>query len=77
MIRKNNKRLPTQLHRWHGDVIRLQQVMYENGYDADYDDAANIWEEYSDDLAAGWIGLPEEDGELWELIEHRVKRASL
>ena len=73
MIRRIFKK-PTQIHRHHADVERLQRVMLQNGYEADYDDAANIWEEYSDSFAAGWLYLPKDDDELWEIIEDMVQR---
>jgi len=73
MIRRIESK-PKQLHRCHNDVIRLQAVILQNGYEADYEDAANIWEDYSDSYAAGWLGLPDDDNELWQIIEDRVER---
>jgi hypothetical protein len=73
MIRKIENK-PMSIHRHHSDVERLQRVMLQNGYEADYDSAAGIWEDYSDDYAAGWLGMPEEDDELWQRIEDRVER---
>jgi hypothetical protein len=61
-------------HRHHSDVERLQRVMLQNGYEADLRSAAGIWEDYSDDYAAGWLGMPDDDEELWQTIEHRVER---
>lgn len=62
------------MHRHHNDVERLQRVILHNGYESDYDDAANIWEDYSDSYAAGWLYLPDDDNELWSMIEGRVER---
>ena len=73
MIRKIIKE-DDYIHRHHSDVERLQRVMLQNGYEADLRSAADIWEEYSDDYAAGWLGMPENDDELWETIESRVER---
>ena len=60
-------------HRHQSDVERLQRVMLANGYDADLQSAAGIWEEYSDDYAAGWMGMPDDDNELWQIIQLRVE----
>jgi hypothetical protein len=73
MIRKIEKKMMS-IHLHHSDVERLQHVMLQNGYDADYDSAAGIWQEYSDDNAAGWLSLPEDDDKLWETVAHRVER---
>ena len=61
-------------HRHLQDVLRLQRVMLENGYEADLPSAAQIWEDYSDDRRAGWLYLPDDDSELWQEIKHRVEQ---
>jgi hypothetical protein len=76
MIRKIENK-PIQTHRHHSDVERLQRVMLQNGYEADYNDAANIWDDYSDAYAAGWLGMPEDDNELWDEIKNRVEDAAI
>jgi hypothetical protein len=48
--------------------------MLENGYEADLPSAAQIWEDSSDDMCAGWIFLPDDDSELWQEIECRVEQ---
>lgn len=75
MIRKN-RYTDNYQHRHQSDVERLQRVMLQNGYDADLPSAADIWEEYSDDYAAGWLGMPDDDIELWETIKYRVEEAA-
>ena len=61
-------------HRWIEDVKRIQSVLLVNGYEADLKDCADLWEEYSDDMCAGWIGLPEDDEDLWMTIENRIEK---
>ena len=63
-------------HRHHYDVVRLQTVMRLNGYEADLRSAAGIWEEISDTFAAGWMGLPKDDEDLWEAIRVQVEAQS-
>ena len=58
------------------DVERLQRVMLQNGYDADFRSAADIWKDYSDDYAAEWLGMPDDDIELWETIRYKVEEVA-
>lgn len=60
-------------HRHIDDVVRIKKVMFENGYECDLPDAAGIWEDYSDSMAAGWMFLPYYDDELWIMIECSVE----
>lgn len=60
-------------HRHKEDIIRIKQIMLNNGYEADLSDAAELWEDYSDSLAAGWINLPKDDDELWSIIKYDVE----
>lgn len=60
-------------HRHLSDVKRIQEVLMKNGYDADLPSCAEIWEEHSDSYAAGWLGLPSDDNEIWGVIEYEVK----
>lgn len=63
-------------HRHLDDVERIFKVIRENGYYPTMSSCADIWEEYSDISAAGWLGLPPSDLELWDIIKHRVKLKS-
>ena len=60
-------------HRHQSDVERLQRVMLAHGYDADLPSAADIWEDYSDSYAAGWLGMPDDDNKLWQIIQLMVE----
>lgn len=55
------------------DVMRIKRLLLEKGYDCDFSSAAGIWYEHSDRYAAGWLGLPETDSELWNLISSIVE----
>ena len=63
-------------HRHIGDVVRIQRVAEEHGYEADLEACAYIWDEYSDDYAAGWLLLPEEDEDLWETVHRKAQLLS-
>lgn len=74
MIRKVKEIKP---HRHHEDVERIQRVILQNGYEADYDDAAKIWDDFSDSYSAGWLGLPDDDKELWQIIKDIVEKEAV
>jgi hypothetical protein len=60
-------------HRHIIDVLRIRSVLLSNGYEADLEMCAYIWDEESECYAAGWIGLPEDDEDLWGDLEYRIK----
>ena len=51
------------------DVWRIQNVAMSHGITLTTEQAEAVWRSYSDDMAAGWMSLPESDEELWEIIE--------
>lgn len=55
-------------HRHNHDVERILRVMTANGYDTDYMTCAFLWDDYSEDYAAGWMGLPESDEDLFKRV---------
>ena len=46
------------------DVDRIVKVMQERGYEISREDAETIWEDCSENWAAGWLILPTSDDEL-------------
>ena len=60
-------------HRHLEDVYKLRDVISRNGYECDLNDAANLWEEYSEARFAGWLGFPDSEKELWNILEPLVK----
>lgn len=77
MIKKISSTGENFEHRHYADVVRIKQVLLKNGYDADLPSCANIWDEYSDSYAAGWLGLPKDDDELWQAIQWRVEKMAI
>ena len=59
-------------HWWIGDVKRIQQVLLDNNYSSTLNDCANLWEDYSDSMCAGWLHLPQDDEELFEILERLI-----
>lgn len=63
-------------HRHLHDVERIQQVCEQNGYEADLEACAFLWDEYSDSMCAGWLGLPDDNEELWIEIQQQARLLS-
>lgn len=53
------------------DTKRIVKISFDNGIILSLKEAEEIWEEYSDSMAAGWMNLPEDDKELWLIISER------
>lgn len=69
ITRINNNKSYT--HRHIGDVERIQRVLLDNGYSSLLEDCGNLWDNYSDDYCAGWLNLPEDDDDLWDILKYR------
>jgi hypothetical protein len=54
------------------DCLRIQRVCLEKGYYGGISECEDIWQEYSTELCAGWLFLPDTDEELWLQIEKYV-----
>ena len=53
------------------DTKRIVKVSFDNGIILTLKEAETIWEDYSDSMAAGWMGLPKDDKELWLIISEQ------
>jgi hypothetical protein len=54
--------------RYPADVRRIREVALRHGVTLDDDQAEAAWENYSDSMAAGWMGLPDSDDDLWSTV---------
>ena len=54
------------------DCLRIRNVLFVHGYIASFTECEELWAEYSNDLCAGWIFLPEEDDDIWRILEDYV-----
>lgn len=50
------------------DTKRITKVAFNNGVSLTIKEAEEVWLEYSDSMAAGWMGLPKKDSELWQIL---------
>lgn len=57
-------------HRHLSDVERIHEVYQKNGIPVSLDTSAQIWDTHSDNYAAGWLGLPDDDEELWYILKN-------
>lgn len=51
------------------DKIRIQRVFREHGHIMTHIECDILWRAYSDMYAAHWIALPEDDDELWAILD--------
>jgi hypothetical protein len=78
MIQKINKHseqnIDTEHFRDHRhDCEKLKNILLEKGYSSSVYDCYNLWSDYSDGYAAGWMLLPDEDEEIWNAIKYNVE----
>ena len=50
------------------DIERIQRVCAQRGRIISAQQAQTAWGEESESMAAGWLGLPEDDGLLWDIV---------
>lgn len=50
------------------DILRIVRILNNNGYYAIEELAHKIWSDYSKDLCAGWVNLPEKDSDLLAIL---------
>lgn len=73
--KSNYFRGDTELYKEHHreESIRLQQLLVKKGFTScGIGDAEGLWMNYSDDFAAGWLGMPDDDEDLYECIKHQL-----
>jgi len=54
------------------DVLRLKSVVASHGYDYTDEEVIELWENHSDTVCAGWLYLPRDDEQLWEIIKSYI-----
>lgn len=59
------------------DVRRIVAALARLGWEATPVEAEDLWDTYSDTYAAGWLFLPEQDGELDAIIQDELRRQGL
>nr|WP_298659908.1 hypothetical protein [uncultured Flavobacterium sp.] len=60
-------------HRHLGDVMRMVNVCGANGIETDLETCAWLWSDYSEQFAAGWLDLGDDDAALFDtLFRHAV-----
>lgn len=56
-------------HRHIDDVKRIQKVLKKNNYLLPLSTCSILWQEYSDLHCAGWLGLSDDDNELFQILK--------
>lgn len=57
---------------YYWDCKRIQEVLRNNGYILSLYDCERIWNEYSTMVNVGWMGLPDDDYDLWNILKNRL-----
>lgn len=50
------------------DCARIKYNLEDLGYDVTLSECHLLWREYSDDMCAGWLCLPESDSKLTTIL---------
>lgn len=50
------------------DVARMRSCLHSSGRHVSEDDVVRAWAQYSDDVCAGWLMLPNDDPRLLEIL---------
>lgn len=59
---------PIFVFEFEDDVNRIVGICYEHGYEVSTKDACQIWKDYSESMAAGWMCLPETDQYILDIV---------
>ncbi len=54
------------------DCEKIQIVLLKKGYIPTLNDCYDLWDKFSDSMAAGWINLPEDEEEIWYSINSYI-----
>lgn len=55
---------------WTHDCKRIVQIMEDRGFQCTVKQAKELWEKFSDSMAAGWMRLPDEDDHVFSNISY-------
>lgn len=55
------------------DIMRIINVCAKHNVEITPDEAEELWSMYSDDYCAQWLGLPDSDEYLFEIIIEKAK----
>ena len=56
------------------DIIRIINVCAKHNIEITIAEAEELWSTYSDDYCAQWLGLPDSDEHLFEMIIEQAKK---
>ena len=56
------------------DCEKIKAALVNNGYaNAGLSDAVFLWSDYSDTYAAGWLGLPDTEEEIFDCVKDYIR----
>lgn len=60
--------IPKQNIEYTEDAFRIARICAANGISVYADDACQIWEDYSESMAATWMTLPADDARVLQIV---------
>jgi len=71
----NKIRLKSSAESFPEDIDRIIKVMADHYYEVTRDQAKALWEEHSEDYAAGWLVMPAKDEDLFESLSRHFEKS--
>ncbi len=62
---------------YRSDCERIQAICAARDYDVSITDADALWSKFSDSLCAGWLGLPDDDEDVFGSIRSYLERCQI
>lgn len=66
------KKIEINTAEYPNDVKRIQKILADRGYEASPMECEALWDKYSDSMAAGWMGLSDDDEEVFGCISYYI-----
>lgn len=54
------------------DVMAIRNAINHMGFDVSLDESFQLWEKYSDSMAAGWMNVPNNPVEIFRCVEFYI-----
>jgi hypothetical protein len=56
------------------DVEHIMEIFKAKGHEISFIDAELAWEDFSDDMCAGWMMMYEDDDHVFEIVASRCEK---
>jgi hypothetical protein len=73
VARRISPKIDLKNYDYPADIERMIEVCRNNNIDTTPEEVDDVWCEYSEMFAAGWLTLPDTDEELFEILERHLE----